>query len=142
MDAFQKERWIALEEENYHLMLAQIRPAQPWEWAHWVGLYLRNGGTREALVPSSRPMKNFYVAYSNLTVRPLHGAKLLNVLLPPGISDDGGDTGHTHLWSFDEHDTVCYRRSRSQRRPRRVPVFSDTDTVHLALTHWCAKDEQ
>lgn len=122
---YRTERRKAERDEAF--MLAQLRPAQPWEWSQWVAAYLRSPGVKK-LRKYDRPMDRFYVAYADLTVRPLYGAMSLKIIVLAGIEEDGGYTGHTDLYGYDGQD-VTYRGFHNVTTPYDVPIFSDTEIV-------------
>lgn len=111
---------------NRQLMLEQLRPAQPDEWASWVDAYLRS--TRKPVVRRLTRLtaEDVHVATQHLEVHPLYGAQALRIILPRGIQDWGGETGHTELFGYGE-DRVTYRGFHDLRWPHQVWVYPDTE---------------
>lgn len=126
--------WWAELEANHRVMLDQVRPPTPGEWSAWVNAFLGQGGDPRLLkhfdVPIAKSRHRFWVADADLTVLPLYGALALNIILPPGITDDHGTTGHTELWSLDSDGHAHYRGFHDRTRPVYVPVFTDTEPTH------------
>jgi hypothetical protein len=120
----QHEAQSMVERDNRELMLTQLRPAEPGEYATWVQGWFQAGGRSFQRITSATPQ--IWVATKHLDVHPLHGAKALQIIVPEGIDDNGGDTGHTDLFILREgrylqrgfHDQVA-------RTPRNVPIYSD-----------------
>jgi hypothetical protein len=126
-DFLERERqWAATKargEENRAFMLAQLRPAQPWEYGAWLKGYLLAGG-RPTHIYDHR-MTEMYVALTDLSIRPLYGADSLNIILPEGIREDGGDTGHVNLFIVNKYLQRGFHQ-RTPTTPEFVPVYSDT----------------
>jgi hypothetical protein len=123
----QMEAEMAAHRQRQEQMLTQLRPAQPAEWAQWVDTYLKS--TRNPKIHRYNHTMTYgqvYVATCDLEVLPLYGALALQIILPRGIRDWGGDTGHTGLYGYSD-DGVTYRGFHDCRWPDFVPVYTDTE---------------
>jgi len=119
------ERSRAATAHSREHMLPQLRPAEPHEWAAWVDAYL--ACTRRPVIHRHAfPTDGVYVATCDLEVFPLYGASALHVILPRGIRDFGGDTGHTGLYGYSAGG-VTYRGFHDQTWPHYVDVYADTE---------------
>lgn len=115
-----------LETEDREFMLTQLRPAEPGEYVEWFQGYFQAGGRSFRRHEYATP--KMWVAVKHLDVRPLHGAKCLRIIVPEGIYDNGGDTGHTDL--FIVRNGQYLQRGfhdRTARAPRDVYIYSDMD---------------
>lgn len=115
-------------------ILACTRQAMPVDYSMWVTGYMRQGGEPSKFYDHPMPTGEWRVALTDFAVEPLLGNDhVLNVIFPPGLSDLGGDTGHSKLYlTRGKGDDLDYLiRGFHDANPVRpgpydVPVFSDT----------------
>ncbi len=114
--------------EQKDALMDQVRPATSAEYSFWVTGWVKQGGQLQTDWFYDRPMdSDWYVAYGDLLVPALYGALAVNIIIPEGIKDLGGDTGHNNLFLVVNGQYLG--RGFHDRRARfdvRVPIFSDT----------------
>jgi hypothetical protein len=109
------------QEQNRAFMRAQCRPASPGEYMAWLKGYVLAGG--EPTHFYDYPLREMWMALGHLEVRPLYGAFSMRILVPDGVCEDGGPTGHTDLFIISNGH---YYTRGFHDRPSSVPMWSNT----------------
>jgi hypothetical protein len=111
-------------EQDRAAMLDQCREAEAGEYDEWLKGHLLAGGQPSHF--HNFPTPRMWVATCNLNVVPLYGAASIDgILIPEGLSDDGGDTGHTNLFLMQGYLGRGFHE-RTAGRAKYAPVYSDT----------------
>lgn len=108
---------------DHKAMVDQCREAEPGEYAAWLRGYVGAGGKPTHFYEYDAP--KFWVATSDLEVRPSYGVLTLNIIVPEDVADDGGYTGFTSLFVIREGK---YFTRGYLNKPTVVPMFRDTET--------------
>jgi hypothetical protein len=98
--AAEKEKW----QTEYRDLLEQpdddfedsLRPAHKRDYERWLEGHLSAGGKITHAYDYKMP-ESFRVAMEDMTLRPLYGARSLNIIVPEGI-EVTGELGHTNLY--------------------------------------------
>lgn len=106
--------------ENYEFVVAQCRPARPWEYPAWLRGWMAAGNNPTHYYDYLSP--KMWVAMSHLvTLRPMYGSAAIYLLIPEGTNYEG-NPGHTTLF-------ITKDGSFTTRQHASVPVWSDTEVL-------------
>ena len=88
----------------------KLRPATINEYIDWLIGYLKKGGeiTHSYDYPMTRVLEEWFVVEKDFTIRPLYGARSVNLIVPHGVKFLGKkkDLGHSNLYFEDEFKTL------------------------------------
>lgn len=86
------------------------RPATINEYVDWLIGYLKKGGeiTLRYNYPMTTVLEKWFVVEKDFAMRPLHGARSVNLIVPQGVKFLGNkeDLGHSNLYFEDDFSTL------------------------------------
>lgn len=92
----------------------QVRPATAAEYKEWLRGYLENGGKITSVFRWSTSSE-FVTATEDFRLLARHGARLLHLIVPKGISVTTSELGHSNVYMLDGYKHAGYC----------VPLFCD-----------------
>lgn len=98
-------------------MIHHLRGAEVSEYNAWLKGYMDRGGKPSHFYDYPTPTGKLYVALRDFTIKPLHGAMSISVIVPARVTVTG-DPGHSSVYLMDGFTTL-------NAHPL-VPCYSDT----------------
>jgi len=131
-DEDRQRKLVGDQYERREELLTQLRPLRLGEYNAWLTGFMLAGGRPTHFYNYPTPLSEWFTAVSDVALAPLYGSFALEIVVPAGVRDLGGDTGHTSLFITTSDGEFLGRRFRDtgpQTQLSFVPVYTDTEVL-------------